>query len=116
MWLATAQATSSCIDAICSDFRNRRQNQFGSILETVIQGARVVITKRDSPKGVLISMDEFHALSNAHTVELETFSREFDGLLAEMQTPAARAGMKAAFHATPKHLGKAAVAVARKRA
>jgi len=92
------------------------KNEFGRILERVIQGAKVVITKHDSPKAVLISMDEFIALSNAHTAELETLSEEFDGLLARMQTPAARAGMNAAFHATPKELGKAAVAAARKRA
>ena len=92
------------------------KNQFGRILERVIQGAKVVITKHDSPKAVLISMDEFNALSNAHRVELETLTEEFDGLLARMQAPASRAAMNAAFHATPKELGKAAVAAARKRA
>lgn len=92
------------------------KNEFGRLLETVIRGAKVVITKHDSPKAVLISMDEFNALSNAHTVELETLSEEFDGLLARMQTQAARAGMNAAFHARPKELGKASVAAARKRA
>jgi len=92
------------------------KNEFGRILETVIQGGKVVITKHDSPKAVLISIDEFNALSNAHKAELETLSEEFDGLLARMQTPAARAGMDAAFRATPKELGKAAVAAARKRA
>ena len=92
------------------------KNEFGRILETVIQGGRVVITKHDSPKAVLISMDEFNVLSNAHRAELETLSEEFDGLLARMQTPSARAGMNAAFHATPKELGKAPVAAARKRA
>jgi len=92
------------------------KNEFGRILETVIQGARVVITKHDSPKAVLISLDEFNALSNAHRAELAALSEEFDGLLARMQTPSARAGMNAAFHATPKELGKAAVAAARKRA
>lgn len=92
------------------------KNEFGRILETVIQGGRVVITKHDSPKAVLISMDEFNALSNAHRAELEALSEEFDGLLARMQTPAARAGMDSAFNATPKELGKAALAAARKRA
>ena len=91
------------------------KNEFGRLLETVIQGGRVVITKHDSPKAVLISLGEFNALSNAHRAELETLSGEFDGFLAKMQTPAARAGMNAAFHATPKELGKAAVATARKR-
>ena len=92
------------------------KNEFGRILETVIQGGKVVITKHDSPKAVLISMDEFNALSKAHRAELESLSEEFDGLLARMQTPKALAGMNAAFHATPKELGKAAVAAARKRA
>ena len=78
--------------------------------------SRVVITKHDSPEAVLLSIDEFNALSNAHRAERETLSAEFDGFLAKMQTPAARAGMNAAFHATPKELGKAAVAAARKRA
>lgn len=94
----------------------KAKNEFGRILETVIQGGKVVITKHDSPKAVLISMDEFNTLSNAHTAELETLSQEFDGFLARMQTPAARAGMNVAFHATPKKLGKAAVAAARRRA
>ena len=92
------------------------KNEFGRILERVIQGARVVITKHDSPKAVLISVDEFHALSDAHKAELETLSEEFDGLLARMQAPPARAAMNAAFHAPPKELGKAALAAARKRA
>jgi len=92
------------------------KNEFGRILETVIQGGKVVITKHDSPKAVLISMDEFNALSNAHRAELEALSEEFDGLLAKMQRPAALAAMNAAFHARPKELGKAAVAAARKRA
>ena len=92
------------------------KNEFGRILEMVIQGGKVVITKHDSPKAVLISMDEFNALSNAHKAELDTLSEEFDGLLARMQTPGTRAGMNAGFHATPKELGKAAVAAARRRA
>lgn len=91
------------------------KNEFGRILEEVIRGGKVVITKHDSPKAVLVSIEEFTALSNAHRAELEMLSGEFDRLLARMQTPAARAGMKAAFHATPKELGKAALA-ARKRA
>ena len=92
------------------------KNEFGRILERVIRGGKVVITKHDSPKAVLISVDEFNALSNAHRAEIETLSDEFDGILARMQTPAARAGMNAAFHATPKELGKAAAASARRAA
>jgi antitoxin Phd len=91
------------------------KNEFGRVLEQVIKGATVVITRHSAPKAVLISVDEFNALSRSHRVELDTLSGEFDLLLAGMQKPAARAGMKAAFEASPKRLGQAAVA-ARKRA
>ncbi|MGH9661680.1 MAG: hypothetical protein ACRD96_24240 [Bryobacteraceae bacterium] len=43
-------------------------------------------------------------------------SDEFDALLARMQTPASRAGMRSAFRASPKQLGKAAAVAARKHA
>jgi len=91
------------------------KNEFGRILESVIQGGTVVITKHDAPKAVLLSINQFDALRRANQVKLDTLSGEFDALLARMQTPAARAGMKAAFGASPKQLGKAAVAAARKR-
>ena len=91
------------------------KNEFGRVLEKVIQGGIVVITKHDEPKAVLISMREFNALTNADRIKLDTLSGEFDALLARMQTPAARIGMKAAFDASPKQMGKAAVAITRKR-
>jgi antitoxin Phd len=91
------------------------KNGFGRILDRVIQGGTVVITKHDAPKAVLISIDEFDALSQAGQTKLDALSGEFDALLSRMQTPAARAGMRAAFGASPKQLGKAAVAAARRR-
>ena len=91
------------------------KNEFGRVLEKVIQGGIVVITKHDEPKAVMLSLHEFNTLANANRVKLDTLSGEFDALLARMQTPAARAGMKAAFDASPKQMGKAAVAAARKR-
>jgi antitoxin Phd len=91
------------------------KNEFGRILERVMQGARVVITRHEAPKAVLISVEEFEVLSRAHQTRLDTLSGEFDALLARMQTPAARAGMKAAFRASPKQLGRAAAARKRGR-
>jgi len=63
----------------------------------------------------LLSVDEFNALAQATEPKLQALTAEFDALLARMQTPKARAGMKAAFEASPKELGRAAVAAARKR-
>jgi prevent-host-death family protein len=110
-------------------FRNRRgerirmesvtatdaKKEFGRVLEAVMHGGAVVITKHDAPKAVLISVEEFNALSEAGETRLDTLSDQFDALLDRMQTPRARRGMKAAFEASPKQLGKAAIAVARRR-
>lgn len=111
-------------------FRNRRgeqveprafsasdaKNQFGRVLETALSDGVVVITKHDAVKAVLVSAEEFAALMAAREPALDSLSREFDGLLARMQTPKSRAGMKGAFEATPTQLGQAAVEGARRRA
>jgi antitoxin Phd len=94
---------------------SQAKSAFGRVLEMVIHGGAVVITKHDSPKAVLISVENFNALSGAAQTKLDTLSREFDALLARMQTSKARRGMKAAFAASGKRLGKAAVAAARSR-
>ena len=91
------------------------KNKLGEVLDRVIQGGMVLITKHETPKAVLLSMEEYGALSRAAQTRLDTLNDEFDALLARMQTPKARAGMKAAFGASPKRLGKVAVASTRRR-
>ena len=91
------------------------KSEFGRVLEMAIQGDAVVITKHDLPKAVLISVENFNALSGAAETKLDTLSQDFDALLARMQTSKARHGMKAAFAASGKRLGKAAVAATRSR-
>ena len=74
-----------------------------------------MISKHDTPKAVLVSLDKVAASLRAGEPNLDKLSKEFDQLLARMQTTSARSAMKAAFDATPRQLGKAAVAAARKR-
>ena len=110
-------------------FRNRRgeaveassvtatdaKKQFGRVLEMVLRGGAVVITKHDAPKAILLSVDEFNALTRTTESTLDSLSADFDAMLARMQIPRARSGMRAAFGASPKALGRAAVTAARKR-
>ncbi len=92
------------------------KKRFGRVLEMVLRGGAVVITKHDAPKAILLSVDEFNTLARSGGSTLDSLSAEFDAMLARMQTPTARARMNAAFRASPKALGRAAVAAARKRA
>lgn len=91
------------------------KSEFGRILDMAIQGAAVVITKHDAPKAVLISVENFNALSGATETKLDALEREFNGLFDQMQTPKARRAMRTAFAATEQQLGQAAVAAARRR-
>jgi antitoxin Phd len=92
------------------------KNKLGEVLDSVMQSGMILITRHETPKAVLLSMEEYGALSRATQSRLDTLNSEFDALLGRMQTAKARAGMKAAFAASPKQLGKAAVEAARKRA
>jgi len=91
------------------------KNKLGEVLDAVLRGGMVLITKHDTPKAVLLSMEEYGSLSRVTQSRLDTLNSEFDAMLARMQTSKARAGMKAAFAASPKQLGKAAASAARKR-
>ena len=90
------------------------KNEFGRLLEKAIQGDVVLITKHEAPKAVLISVEQFEALTRASEAKIDSLSAEFDALLARMQVPSARNAMEAAFHASPAQLGSAAVTAARK--
>lgn len=91
------------------------KNTFGELLDRVAVSGAVAITRHDTTKAVLLSFEEFESLSSARAETLESLSSKFDGLLDRMQTPAARKGMEAAFHASPEALGRAAVKAARRR-
>lgn len=121
--MATELPTRSSMSA--QPLRNRRgenaasfsathaKNALGSILDAVAVSGMAVITKRDVPKAVVLSMDEYRALAGSGRETLATLDREFDQLLAGMQAPKARKGLKSAFDATPAELGVAAVGAAR---
>jgi antitoxin Phd len=91
------------------------KNEFARILEIALRGQPVVITKHENPKAVLLSIEDFHALSQAPGAELNLLTAEFDALLDRMQTPESAAAMEAAFSASPKELGRVARKAARRR-
>lgn len=93
----------------------KAKNQMGQMLKTVMQGGVVFITMHETPEAAVMPIAEYEKLTGAAEERLNTMSRAFDDLLARMQTPEARAGMRTAFEASPEELGKNAVAFAQKR-
>lgn len=92
---------------------SRLKNEFGSVFDEAAVSGAVVITKHNTPRAVLLSYAEFEALAATAAPALDDLSERFDELLATMQTPKAKAGVAAAFDATPDELGAAAVKAAR---
>lgn len=90
------------------------KNRFGEILHGVARGSAAIVTSRNRPRAVILSYEEYQRLVEQEARGLDLLTAEFDALFASQQTAAARAGMKRAFAATPKRMGKIAVAAARK--
>jgi prevent-host-death family protein len=90
------------------------KNQMGQVLDKVMQGEIVLITRHETPKAAVIPMAEFEKLSRTTGERLSALGRRYDAMLARMQRPGARKGMKAAFDASPKQLAQAALRFARK--
>jgi prevent-host-death family protein len=91
------------------------KNEFGRVLDVALAGGRVVITKHDVPRAVLLSAEAYAALAGDTEIDLDALEAEFDALLEAMQKPEARAATDALFTASAAALGKAALAQARKR-
>lgn len=91
------------------------KNEFGQLLEMIAQGRTIVITKHDEPKAVVLPFDEFQNLADRGGHQLDTLRAEFDDLLAKMQKVKNKKGLRSAFDASSKQLGKAAVAAAKNR-
>ena len=92
----------------------RLKNEFGTIFEQAVRNGAIAITKHDTARAILISVEEFEALVGERSNSLDKLSGQFEGLLARMQVPAAKKGIAAAFQASPKTVGRAAVKAARK--
>jgi antitoxin Phd len=89
------------------------KNEFGKVLEKVLRGDVMFITRHGNAKAVLMPVEQYASLTRASGAQLDDLHREFDAMLEDMQTPTARAAMERAFRAPPKQLGKAAVRAAR---
>jgi antitoxin Phd len=91
------------------------KNNFGSVLDRVLAGGRLAITKHDEVRAVVLSLPEYQALLAKQREPLAALTKEFEGLVERMQTPRAGSAGRALFDATPAQLGRAAVAGRRRR-
>jgi prevent-host-death family protein len=84
------------------------QNNFGQVLGKAIREGPVFITRYDRPQAVVLSIEEYTALTGEVPVDLQALEREFDAMLEAMQTPEHRRAADALFSMSAEELGEAA--------
>jgi len=89
------------------------QNHFGRVLSRAATEGAVFIRKYGRPAAVLLSMDTYRELRGARDVDLDELTREFDEMLARLQTDEAAAATDALFDMGADELGRAATRGAR---
>ena len=87
----------------------RLKNEPATVIDHVLTGRAVAITRHDKPRAVLVSYEDFRELAAARESSLGELSAEFDRLLDGLQAPAARKALAAAFESSPGEIAASAV-------
>lgn len=112
--MTTRAATATTGDVVRMT-STEAQNGFGRMLDVVAKGSTVLITKHNATQAVLMSVDQYEALTRAEPPSLDALTAEFDEMLARMQEPGAEEAMLRAFRASPEELGRLALADAQRK-
>ena len=93
------------------------KNATADDFEQVAARRAVAITRHDKPGAVLLSVEQYEAMTGQQNpVWLEKLHEEYRGLLDCMQRPEQRTAAERAFNATPEELGEAALWAAQQKA
>jgi antitoxin Phd len=93
------------------------KNATADVFEQVAARRAVAITRHEKPRAVLLSVEQYEALTGQQNPDwLEKLHEEYRGLLDRMQGPKQRAAAEKLFKATPEELGEAAVWAAQQKA
>ena len=92
------------------------KNATADVFEQVAAKQAIAITRHEKPRAILLSVEQYEALTGHQPEWLEKLHEEYRGMLERMQGPEQRAAAERAFNATPDQLGKAAVWAAQQKA
>lgn len=92
------------------------KNSTADVLDQVIGGQPMAVTRHDKPRAVLISMDLYDSLMANQDGILADLRQHYGKMLDDMQSPEQKAAARRAFEATPEELGAAALRAAQEKA
>jgi len=92
------------------------KNSTADVFEQVAAKQAIAITRHEKPRAILLSVEQYEALTGHRPEWLEKLHEEYHGMLERMQGPEQRAGAEKLFRATPEELGQAALWAAQQKA
>lgn len=92
------------------------KNSTADVFEQVAAKQAIAITRHEKPRAILLSVEQYEALTGHRPEWLEKLHEEYRGMLERMQGPEQRAGAEKLFRATPEELGQAALWAAQQKA
>ena len=92
------------------------KNATADVFEQVAAKQAIAITRHEKPRAILLSVEQYEALTGHRPEWLEKLHEEYRGMLERMQGPEQRAGAEKLFRATPEELGQAALWAAQQKA
>lgn len=92
------------------------KNATADVFEQVAAKQAIAITRHEKPRAILLSVEQYEALTGHRPEWLEKLHEEYRGMLERMQGPKQRAGAEKLFRATPEELGQAALWAAQQKA
>ena len=92
------------------------KNATADVFEQVAAKQAIAITRHEKPRAILLSVEQYEALTGHRPEWLEKLHEEYRGMLERMQGPEQRAGAEKLFKATPEELGQAALWAAQQKA
>jgi len=92
------------------------KNATADVFEQVAAKQAVAITRHEKPRAVLLSVEQYEALTGQRPDWLEQLHEEYRGMLDRMQGPEQRVIADKLFQATPQELGEAALRAAQQEA
>jgi PHD/YefM family antitoxin component YafN of YafNO toxin-antitoxin module len=107
----STSSTSELLAALPVVSASELKNSFGEVTTRALKGP-VAIKRHRRAEFVLMPVADYVALQEARVAPLADLSAKFDAMVARMNTPAAKRGVRSLFDATPASLGKSAVKAA----
>ena len=86
------------------------KNSTADVFDKVSKSGAVAITRHDKARAVLLTVEQYDALTQSDLPDLDDLKREYQHMLDDMQKPEQREAGRQAFNATPEELSAAGLA------